>query len=191
MRHIRLLPHQILYLPYTRLIQQRVLRPQRQTQRLPDRIKVRRYSDQTRMTGDRRIHPTNTTPLARLLLPMSLQDRIPPAPAEPQRADLVRAGDHAHGVDEAVDEGSRHAFAVRGQPGAKGGGDDSRVFGFVGHAEGLLRLEGGFDVLEEGDGEAVAVVEVGEVAVEACFGVLVDEEAGVDEFPAEDWGWVC
>lgn len=188
MRHIRLLPHQILNLPHTPLIQQRVLGPQRQTQRLPHRIEVRRYSHQTRMTSDRRIHPTNTTPLARLFLPMSLQDGIPPAPAEAQRADLVRARDHAHGVDEAVDEGSRHAFAVRGQPGAEGGGDDGGVFGLVAHAEGLLRFEGGFDVLEEGDGEAVAVVEVGEVAVEAGFGVFVGEEAGVCEFPAEDWG---
>ena len=30
-------------------------------------------------------------------------------------------------------------------------------------------------------------MDVGEVAVEACFGVFVCEESGVGEFPAEDW----
>ena len=36
-------------------------------------------------------------------------------------------------------------------------------------------------------GKGVAFVDVGEVAVEACFGVFVCEESGVGEFPAEDW----
>jgi len=49
-----------------------------------------------------------------------------------------------------------------------------------------LSLEGRLDVLEEGDWEAVALVEVGEVAVEACFGVFVGEKAGVGKFPAKD-----
>lgn len=50
-----------------------------------------------------------------------------------------------------------------------------------------MGLEGRLDVLEEGDGEAVALVDVGEVAIESCFGVLIGEEAGVGEFPTEDW----
>lgn len=131
MRHICLLPHQILYLPNTPLIQQRVPSPQRQTQRLTDRIEVSRYSDQTRMTGHRRIHPSNATSLTSLLLPMCLQDRISPAPAEPNGADLVRPGDHTHGVHESIDEGSRHAFAVLGQPWPQGCRDDGGVFGFL------------------------------------------------------------
>lgn len=47
-------------------------------------------------------------------------------------------------------------------------------------------LQRGLDVLEEGDGKAVALVDVWDVAVEAGFGVVVGEEADVGEFPAED-----
>jgi len=31
-------------------------------------------------------------------------------------------------------------------------------------------------------------VDIGDVGVEACFGVFVGEEADVGEFVAEDWG---
>lgn len=52
-------------------------------------------------------------------------------------------------------------------------GDDGCVFGFIGQTEGFLRLEVGLYVLEEGDVERVALVEVWGVAVEVCFGVFV------------------
>ena len=59
------------------------------------------------------------------------------------------------------------------QPWTKCCGDDGCVFGFIGQTEGFLRLEVGLYVLEEGDVEGVALVEVRDVAVEACFGVFV------------------
>lgn len=49
-----------------------------------------------------------------------------------------------------------------------------------------MDLERWFDVLEEGDGQAVALVDVREVAIEACFGVFVGEKASVGEFPTKD-----
>lgn len=53
-----------------------------------------------------------------------------------------------------------------------------------------MGFEGRFDVVEEGDGEGVALVEVGDVAVEAGLSVFVGEEADVGEFPAEDCGGI-
>jgi len=76
---------------------------------------------------------------------------------------------------------------VLDEPGAKGCRDEGGVLGFVGHGQLLLGLEIGLDVVEKGNGQGVAFVDVGEVAVEACFGVFVCEESGVGEFPAEDW----
>lgn len=75
---------------------------------------------------------------------------------------------------------------MRDEPGAKGGGYKGGVGGFFGHGEGFLLLERRFDILEEGNGEGIAFVEVGQVGVEAGEGVLVGEEAGVVEFPSED-----
>ena len=64
----------------------------------------------------RRIHAPNITTLSTLALPVGLQNRIPPAPAEPDCPNLVRARRHAHGVDEAVDQGPGDTFAVFGEP---------------------------------------------------------------------------
>ena len=50
-----------------------------------------------------RIHAPNVTALSALVLPMGLQNRIPPSPAEADCANLIRAGRHTHGIDEAVD----------------------------------------------------------------------------------------
>ena len=44
-----------------------------------------------------------------------------------------------------------------------------------------MGLEAGLDVLKEGDGQRVAVVQVGDVNVQAGFGVFVGEEADVGE----------
>lgn len=84
------------------------------------------------MTRDRRIHTSHAAPFSTLLLPVRLQYRVPPSPAKANGADLVRAGDHANGIDEAVDEGAGDTFAVFGEPGAESCGDDGGVFGFVG-----------------------------------------------------------
>ena len=72
------------------------------------------------------------------------------------------------------------------EPRAQGRRDDGGIFGLVSNAEGFLGLEIGLDVLEEGDGERVALVDIGHVAVEAAFGVFIGEEADVGKFPAED-----
>ena len=116
-----------------------------------------------------------------------LQDGVAAAPAEADGADLMGAGGQADGVDEAVDDGFGDGFAVGEQPGAEGGGDDGGVFGLFGKGEAFLGAEGGFDVLEEGERERVAGLDVGDVGVEAGFCVLVGEEADVFEFVAEDY----
>lgn len=64
----------------------------------------------------RRIYAPNITTLSTLFLPVSLQNRIPPSPAEPDCADLVRARRHAHSIDKAVDQGPGDTFAVLGEP---------------------------------------------------------------------------
>ena len=135
----------------------------------------------------RRIHAPNITPLSALSLPVGLQNRIPPSPAEADGADLVRTGRHAHRIDEAVDQGPRDTFAVLGEPRPQGGRHDGGILGLVDQAERFLRLERGLDVVEEGQGQGVALVEVRHVGVEARFGVLVGEEADVGELVAEDW----
>lgn len=117
---------------------------------------------------------------------MGLQNRIPPSPAEPDGPNLVRAGHHAHGVDEAVDQRPRDTLAVLDEPRTQRGGHDGGVLGLVDHAERLLLLERGLDVVEEGDGQGVALVEIGHVGVKARFGVLVGQQADVGERVAED-----
>lgn len=117
---------------------------------------------------------------------MGLEDGVAAAPAESHGADLVGPGSCAEGIYEAVDERFGDAFTVRYEPGAQCCGYDGGVGCFFGDCEFCLFFEGGLDVLQEGDGEGVAVVEIGEVDVEAGCGVGVGEEAGVGEFPAED-----
>lgn len=68
------------------------------------------------MTSIRRIHAPNIATSSALTLPVGLQNRIPPSPAEPDCTDLVRARCHAHGIDEAVDQGPGDTFAVFGEP---------------------------------------------------------------------------
>ena len=133
-----------------------------------------------------RIHAPNITALSTLVLPVSLQNRIPPSPAEPNCADLVRARYHAHGIDEAVDQGPGDAFAMFGKPWTQSGRHNGRILGLVNQAELLLRFEVGLDVVQERKRQGVALVEVGHVCVEAGFGIFVGQEANVGEFVAED-----
>ena len=115
-----------------------------------------------------------------------LQDGVAPAPAEADGADLGRAWDVAHGVDEGRYDGLADGFSVTDQPWPKGGGHDRRVLYFVHDAQCFLLLGRWFDVLEERVGERVARVQVGDVAVKARLGVFVGEETDVGESPAED-----
>lgn len=54
----------------------------------------------------------------------------------------------------------------------------------------LASGERGFYGCEDGGGQAVAVVHVGDVGCEACLGVLIREETDVGESPAEGFGWL-
>ena len=133
-----------------------------------------------------RIHAPNVTALSTLILPVSLQNRIPPSPAEPDCADLIRARYHAHRIDEAVDQGPGDTFAMFGKPWTQSGRHNGCILGLVNQTELLLRLEIGLDVVQERNRQGVALVEVGHVCVEAGFGIFVGEEADIGEFVAED-----
>ena len=104
---------------------------------------------------------------------MAGQDRVSASPAEANGADFVGAGDHAHGADEAFDQGARDGFSVLDEPGRQRGGCDGRGSRFVGEGAGLAFGEGRLDGLEEGDVYAVVFVDVGDVDVETCCCVLV------------------
>ena len=135
----------------------------------------------------RGVHAPNIATLPTLFLPVGLQNRIPASPAEPDCANLVRARYHTHRIHEAVDHGPRNAFTVFGEPGAQSRRHDGGVLGLVDDAERLLRLERRLDVVQEGNGQGVPFVEVGDVCVKTRFGILVGEEADVGEFVPEDW----
>ena len=103
MRHLCLLTQNIhKRLPRIR-IDQTILLPKRNAQRLRHALDIRRHGQQRRMTCIRSIHSPNTAPRLVLLLPMGLQNRVPPAPTKPNTPNLVRAGDHAHGIDKSID----------------------------------------------------------------------------------------
>lgn len=72
------------------------------------------------------------------------------------------------------------------EPGAQSSWDDGRILGLVRQTQRFLRFEVGFDIVEEGDGQRVAFVQVRDVAVKTAFGsVFVGEKADVGEFPAK------
>lgn len=128
------------------------------------------------------VDTTNTA----FLLSMSLQDRISSSPAEPDRAHLIRAGDLAHGIDEARDQGLGDCFTVFDEPGAQGGGSDGRILGFVYQASLFAVFERGLDSLKEGDWERIALVDVGDIAVQASFSVVVGEQTDILKLPSKD-----
>lgn len=51
----------------------------------------------------------------------------------------------------------------------------------------LSSFEWGLDALEEVEWNRIALMDIGNVAVEACFGVVVGKQADVLEFPAKDY----
>lgn len=110
------------------------------------------------------VHSADTTTLRCLCLAVSLENGITPTPAESNGSNFVRARYHADGVDEAINEWSSDTLTMLRKPRAEGCRDDGGILCFVGYAEGFLDFEGGLDVLEEGDGEGVALVEVGDIA---------------------------
>ena len=75
--------------------------------------------------------PPNIATLSALVLPVGLQNRIPPSPAEPHCANLVRARRHAHRIDETVDQGPGDTFAVCNEPWTQSGRHDGGILGFV------------------------------------------------------------
>ena len=184
---LSLLTHHILNLAHTLLIQQTISLPYRQAQWFHDRVEVSRDGDQTRMTRHCSIHSSDLcSSLSARCGSMRLEDRISPSPAESNGANLVSARCGAQGVDETVENRLDDALAMLDEPGAQSGGDDGRILGLVRHTQRFLRFKVGFDIIEEGDGQRVALVQVRDVAVEAAFGsVFVGEKADVGEFPAK------
>lgn len=182
MRHVRLLVHDLLDLRNLLLVQQTVRRPERQAQRLLDRVEVARDGDERGVARVRRVDA-----LLGLLAAVRGQYGVPAAPAEADDADLVRAGDHADGADEAVDERLADGLAVCHEPGAQRRARLGGVRRLLEQALLLAHGERRLDGLQELDGEGVALVHVWDVGVEAGLGVVVGEEADVLEFVAEDW----
>lgn len=129
--HIQLLGQYILNLPNLIYTQKTVPVPKGQTQRLFHRLKVGRDSQQARVARIRGIHTTDIIAALRLHSSVCLEDGVPPAPAEPDCADLVCAGCHAQSVDETVDDGFADSLTVLYEPGPKGSGDDGGILGFV------------------------------------------------------------
>ena len=185
MRNLSLLRQYVLNAPNALLVQQTILVAHRQAERLGHRVKVARDGYQRRVTSNRSIHTTNMASI--LGWPVGLKDSVSSSPAEADSANLLGAWGVTDGVNEAIDDGLGDSLAMLHKPWAKGSGHNGRVLGFIGNAEGLLCLEVRLHVVEEGDGEGVAFVDVGDVAVESGFRVFVGQEADVGEFPAEDW----
>ena len=121
----------------------------------------------------RRIDAPNITSLSTLVLPVGLKDRITPSPAESNCTNLIGAGYHAYGIDEAVDQGPRDTFTVFGKPWAQSGRNYSGIFGFVDQAERFLRFERRLDIVEKRDWQRVALMEIRHIRVEARFGIYV------------------
>ena len=138
------------------------------------------------MTGISRVDTANTAPRPILGLPVRFQNCISPAPAEPNGADLVRSGGHPDSVDEAINDRLGNALAMLCEPRPQGSRNESGILGFIGNAQCLLVLQVRLDVVKEGDGQGVALVHIGDVGVEAGFGVFIREETGIGELPAED-----
>lgn len=119
------------------------------------------------------VHGLDALPLRSAEAFLAREDRVAAAPAEPDHADFVRAGDIADLVDEAFDDGTRDGLTVGDEPGAEGGADFGGRGGFFG--DGLLFAirKRGFDGLEEGRVEGVAGVDVWDVGRKARGGVFV------------------
>jgi hypothetical protein len=83
-------------------------------------------------------------------------------------------------------QGFGDGFTVLDKPGPECYGDNGSILRFVDNAGIFAVLEGWFDVLEEGDRQRVALVDVGNKAVESSFGIVVGKETDIFKFPAED-----
>lgn len=188
LRQFRLLGQHILDLPDLVHTQKTIFGPKSQTQRFRHRLKVAGDSHRARVAGIRSIHAADVFAALRLGSSVCFEDGIPPAPAEPYRADLVCAGDHAHGVNETVNDGLADGLTVFYEPRPQCGGYDGGVLGFVDQTLLFPVLEGWFDILEEGYRERIALVDVWEVDVETVFSVGIGQETGVLELPTEDYG---
>lgn len=125
------------------------------------------------MAGIRRIDTSDAGTVRVLGWPVRLEDCVPPSPTEANDTNLVGTGDHLNGVDEAIDKRLADAFTVLEQPWRKRRGDRRGVLGRVDHPGTLFVLETGLYTLEEFDWKRIALVNVGNVGVEASFGVSV------------------
>lgn len=174
-REISLLGKGVLDLAHRILVYQAIVVAQSDAHRLGDGLDVIRYGQQA---GVARACGVD--------LSVRQEKSIAAAPAEPNGADLARARDLTNVLDELLDDGLRHGLAVLEQPRVQRRAHDGRALGLVDDGLLLADAERWLDALQEVDGQGVALLDVGDVAVEALLGVVVGQEAHVLELPAED-----
>jgi hypothetical protein len=179
MWNISLLRHQVLDLADCIIVQKAVLISNGQTQRLANGVEITRNSDQRWVAC-----------VSSIDLSMRGQDSISSSPAESNSPDLSCAWNRAHIGYELVDEGLRDSFAVLDQPGWQSCSNGCSCLRLVDEGQLLSSFEWGLDALEEVEWNRIALMDIGNVAVEACFGVVVGKQADILEFPAKDYGTV-
>lgn len=125
------------------------------------------------MTSIRGINASNGGTFRILGRAMRLEDSVPPSPTKANGTNLVRAGDHPYGVDKAINERLANALTVLEQPWRKDRGDRRGVLDGVDHTSIFFVLERRLYTLEERQWKRVALVDVGNIGVEASFGIVV------------------
>lgn len=117
---------------------------------------------------------------------MRHQDSISATPTETNRTDRVSTRCHLDRVDEALNQRLANTLAMLEQPRSQRSANLGSLDALVDDRQVLAHLERRLSVLQELNGQGVAVEEVGDVDEEAGCGVLIGEEAGVVELVAED-----
>ena len=179
-----LLGHELLDLVNLLVPEQAVRVAERKGCRDGKTFEVSRDGHERRVTAVDGVH-AHTLGTTEVLV--SSENGISATPAEANRTDLVGSGNQANLLDEALDQGASDALAVLKEPRAKSCASLCSSSGLLSNAArvalGLLRLDG----LQELNVKRITLVNVGDVSGEALCGVLVGEQAGVLELPAEDF----
>lgn len=88
-------------------------------------------------------------------------------------ANFICPWDRPHGIDESTDDRLRQALSVLDQPRAQSGHDVHSAFHLVNDPCLLFLFQGRFDALKELNIQGIAFVDIGDVAIETCFGKLI------------------
>lgn len=113
------------------------------------------------------------------------QNRISSSPAETNGSDLDAWS--ANTLDEGINQRLGNALLVLEKPWSECGSDIECSLCFLEKTGVLLDFEGWLDGVQEFNGKRVALVNIGNVAVETVLGVVVGEKANVLELPSEDY----